>query len=91
LLGDQFNPYVQKLQQENKFDPQKHVDNSFLDSLGRPADWAYNAKGGLHIAPLSDGQALDGSLYYSTTHKALMYKGAEGKLFQLVLKEISTE
>jgi hypothetical protein len=86
-LNDQFNPYIQKLQQR-KFDPAKHLDNSFVDSLTRPTNSIYDSQGGLKIAEISDGQALSGSLYYSTTQKALTYKNAEGKLFQLAMQEI---
>ena len=89
-LGDKFNPYIEKLQESPKYDPAKHVDNSFIESLIRPTDWAYDEQGGLKIAEISDGQALNGSLYYSTTQKALMYKDTTGKLFQLTLKELTS-
>ena len=87
LLNDQFNPYLQKMQPQ-KFDPNKHFDDSFASSLVRPTDWAYDDRGGLRIAEISDGQALNGSLYYSTTQKTLTYKNTAGKLFQLMLKEV---
>lgn len=91
VLGDNFNPYIEKLQERQpKYDPAKHVDNSFIDSLIRPTDWAFDDQGGLKIAEISDGQALGGSLYYSTTQKALMYKDTTGKLFQLTLKELTS-
>jgi hypothetical protein len=88
-LDDRFNPYFEKLQQQPpKYDPKKHVDNSFVESLVNLPKVANGNRGELIVGEIADGQAINGSLYYSTTHNSLVYKDARGKIFQITLKEL---
>jgi hypothetical protein len=87
--GEWFNTIAELTADVEQLSEKSENTAGYQGSQGaQGATGSFSTEAGLPVAPLTDSVALNNTIYYSLTQKALVFKDANGQVFVLGLIEV---